>query len=88
MRAELARFRTLLSADEVARAQRFHFDADRDRFVIGRALVRLQLSRFLGGDPRGWPLVTNRYGRPELASPVPPPLGFNVSHTPGWSPAR
>ena len=46
-------------------------------------LARLQLSRFLGGDPRAWPLVTNRYGRPELASPVPPPLGFNVSHTPG-----
>jgi 4'-phosphopantetheinyl transferase len=83
VRAQLERYRALLNPDERAREARFHFDADKERFVIGRALARLQLSRFLGGDPRGWPLVTNRYGRPELAAPTPPPLGFNVSHTHG-----
>jgi 4'-phosphopantetheinyl transferase len=83
VRAELEGYRSLLSGDEREREQRFHFDADKERFVIGRALVRLQLSRFLGGDPRRWPLVTNRYGRPELATPTNPPIGFNVSHTPG-----
>ncbi|HVL23940.1 MAG TPA: 4'-phosphopantetheinyl transferase superfamily protein, partial [Thermomicrobiales bacterium] len=83
VRARLERYRALLSDDECARENRFYFDADKERFVIGRALARLQLSRFLGGDPRSWPLVTNRYGRPELASPVPPPIGFNVSHTQG-----
>lgn len=83
VRARLPRYRALLNEDERAREERFYFDADKERFVIGRAVTRLQLSRFLGGDPRAWPLVTNRYGRPELASPVPPPIGFNVSHTPG-----
>jgi 4'-phosphopantetheinyl transferase len=83
VQAELPRYRTLLNDDERAREARFYFDADRERFVIGRALTRLQLSRFLGGDPRSWPLITNRYGRPELSSPAPPPIGFNVSHTPG-----
>lgn len=83
VRAELGRYRSLLSTDEREREGRFHFEADKERFAIGRALARLQLSRFLGGDPRAWPLVTNRYGRPELAEPVTPPLGFNVSHTPG-----
>ena len=83
LRAELPHYRSLLDKDEQARVARFYFDADRERFVIGRALVRLQLSRFLGGDPRQWPLITNRYGRPELASPAPPPIGFNVSHTEG-----
>ena len=83
VRAELERYRRVLSEDERFRSQRFYFDADRERFVIGRALARLQLSRFLGGDPRSWPLVTNRYGRPELAAPTSPPIGFNVSHTPG-----
>lgn len=83
VQARLPRYRTLLNDDERAREARFYFDADKERFVIGRALTRLQLSRFLGGDPRAWPLVTNRYGRPELASPVPPPIGFNVSHTQG-----
>ena len=70
VRARLERYRALLSDDECARENRFYFDADKERFVIGRALARLQLSRFLGGDPRSWPLVTNRYGRPELASRV------------------
>lgn len=83
VRAQLARYRALLNADERAREARFHFDADKERFVIGRALTRLQLSRFLGGDPRDWPLVTNTYGRPELASPTARPIGFNVSHTQG-----
>jgi 4'-phosphopantetheinyl transferase len=81
--AQLERYRTLLNSDERERERRFHFDADKERFVIGRALARLQLSRFLGGDPRTWPLVTNRYGRPELAAPTNPPIGFNVSHTAG-----
>ena len=83
VRAQLGHYRTLLSTDERAREQRFHFEADKERFVIGRALARLQLSRFLGGDPRHWPLVTNGYGRPELAAPTRPPIGFNVSHTSG-----
>lgn len=83
VRAQLGRYRALLSEDERAREARFHFDADKERFVIGRALARLQLSRFLGGDPRAWQLVTNRYGRPELEIQGPVPLGFNVSHTPG-----
>lgn len=83
VRAQLGRYRSLLSEDERARESRFHFDADKERFVIGRALARLQLSRFLGGDPRSWGLVTNRYGRPELPVQGPRPLGFNVSHTSG-----
>jgi 4'-phosphopantetheinyl transferase len=83
VRAELEGYRTLLSDDERQREQRFYFDGDKERFVIGRALARLQLSRYLGGDPRDWALVTNRYGRPELAAPTIPPIGFNVSHTPG-----
>ena len=53
VRAQLERYRALLNPDERAREARFHFDADKERFVIGRALARLQLSRFLGGDPRG-----------------------------------
>jgi 4'-phosphopantetheinyl transferase len=83
VRARLERYRTLLSDDERAREARFHFDADKERFVIGRALARLQLSRFLGGDPRDWTLMTNQYGRPELATAPRVPLGFNISHTRG-----
>jgi 4'-phosphopantetheinyl transferase len=84
VRQQLDRYRRLLNTEERAREARFHFDADKERFVIGRTLARLQLSRFLGGDPRQWQFVTNDYGRPELSgSPGPKGLGFNVSHTHG-----
>jgi 4'-phosphopantetheinyl transferase len=84
VRAQLDRYRRLLNADELTREARFHFDADKERFVIGRTLARLQLSRFLGGDPRSWQFVTNEHGRPELLGPKGPrPVGFNVSHTHG-----
>ena len=76
--------RRLLNPEEVTREARFHFEADKERFVIGRTLARLQLSRFLGGDPRQWQFVTNEHGRPELvAPPGPRTVGFNVSHTHG-----
>lgn len=84
VRARLDRYRTLLNTEEREREARFHFDADRERFVIGRALTRIQLSRYLGGDPRDWALVANAHGRPELpARDGGPTFGFNVSHTRG-----
>lgn len=85
LRDVLPRWRDLLNEDERAREARFHFDADKERFAIGRALTRLQLSRFLGGNPRDWRFRPNAHGRPELdlAPGEVPPLGFNVSHTPG-----
>ena len=38
---------TLLAADEFARAERFHFPADRRRFIAGRAILRLLLGSCL-----------------------------------------
>jgi 4'-phosphopantetheinyl transferase len=82
--AHLPAYRSLLTEEERAREARYHFAADRERFVIGRALARLQLSRYLGGDPRAWRFETNGHGRPALvAAPGTPRLGFNISHTPG-----
>ena len=84
VRARLDDYRRLLNPEEVTREARFHFEADKERFVIGRTLARLQLSRFLGGDPRQWRFVTNEHGRPELVEPPGPrTVGFNVSHTHG-----
>ncbi len=83
VRAQLPAYRRLLSDEERDREARFHFDADRERFVIGRSLTRLLLSESLGGDPRAWRFGTNAHGRPELLTPPAQPFGFNVSHTPG-----
>jgi 4'-phosphopantetheinyl transferase len=67
---------SLLSDDELERADRFHFERDRRRYVTGRGLVRTVLARYLGRDPVSLAFRYGPYGRPELAE-----LPFNVSHS-------
>jgi 4'-phosphopantetheinyl transferase len=69
--------RGLLSAEEQARAGRFHFARDRRRFVCGRALVRTLLSQYLGEDPARIPLRVSPSGKPFLAGSD---FHFNLSH--------
>lgn len=78
-------YRQLLSADERQRGQRFHFEKDRLRFLITRALVRSVLSRYEAVDPRDWVFTANAYGRPEIDAlrTGATDLCFNVSHTAG-----
>jgi 4'-phosphopantetheinyl transferase len=73
----------LLSPDEKARKERFLLAKDRQQHVIARALVRTTLSRYADVRPQAWTFRTNRYGRPEIASPDVGPLQFNLSHTKG-----
>jgi 4'-phosphopantetheinyl transferase len=85
IQARLAAYRSLLSADETQRANRFVQPADAERFVIGRVLVRTMLSRYADIAPRQWPIVVDFRGRPMLGTRLPgtPDLRFNLSHTPG-----
>src|SRR5688500_10442148 len=66
-----------LSADELARAGRFHLERDRNRYVLARGALRSILARYLKTTP-GEPVF--RYGssgKPELANGV---VRFNLSH--------
>jgi 4'-phosphopantetheinyl transferase len=85
VRARLDGYRSLLSPEERTRERRHLRAGDRERFVIARALVRLQLSRFCPRPPRDWRFETTAHGRPEIAEACrpSPPLRFNVSHTAG-----
>jgi 4'-phosphopantetheinyl transferase len=47
-RAQPAPYRALLSSDELSRAMRYRKDADRDRYVVRRAVLRIVLGRVLG----------------------------------------
>lgn len=78
-------YRKLLNADERQREQRFHFEKDRCRFLITRALVRTVLSRYEAVDPRDWVFIANAYGRPEIdvLRMGAADLCFNISHTAG-----
>lgn len=78
-RAEL--YRSLLSAEESARLERFRFEHLKREFLVTRALCRLTLSRYAPVHPAAWRFAANRYGRPEVAMPgLDLPLRFNLSN--------
>ncbi len=56
----------LLSPEERAQQARFHFQKDRDLYLVAHALLRISLSRLSGGDPRSWCFRAGEHGRPEL----------------------
>lgn len=79
--ALLPRYRAMLSAPERLRAARFHFDRDRRRDLVTRALVRTVLSRYGAREPQEWRFSADVHGRPRIDNPLPGlELQFNLSH--------
>jgi 4'-phosphopantetheinyl transferase len=76
----LDRVRLNLSADEKARADRFVFAGDRDRFVAARGILRDLLGSYAGTTPAELKFDYGSRGKPEL-SPAHPPIRFNLSHS-------
>jgi 4'-phosphopantetheinyl transferase len=69
-----------LSPDERGRADRFVFPRDRDRFIAGRAFLRLLLAQYLGAEPRGLRFRYGSNGKPGLADEG-GDLQFNLAHS-------
>jgi 4'-phosphopantetheinyl transferase len=82
--ADESRWQEVLSSEELARAARFHFSRDRQRFAASRAWLRTVLAGYLGTDPRA---LTFAYSKKEKPSLGPDHAGcdvtFNVSHSGG-----
>lgn len=76
-------FESFLSADELTRANRFHFVKDRSRFVVARGLLRNLLSAYLGVDCSDLRFSYGAQGKPFLVLDSPVQINFNVSHTHG-----
>lgn len=78
-------YRALLSTDERAREQRFHFARDRRTHVIARALLRTSLSHYADVRPADWRFTLGPHGKPAVApeQAAIAPLSFNLSHTDG-----
>jgi 4'-phosphopantetheinyl transferase len=75
-----------LSADELARANRFHSPRDRERFVASRGILRQILGRYLNLDPAELHFSYGLKGKPELSGTgCSQKLHFNVSHSNGLS---
>ena len=69
--------RTLLSDDELARADAFRFPRHRRRFIVARAALRRTAGAYLEAAPARLRFDYNPHGKPFLADV---PLQFNVSH--------
>lgn len=78
----VARFTTLLSEEERLRAGRFRFDADRDRFIVAHAVLRLVAGRALGTTPNALALMPTPRGGlpPRLAPGIGDPPRLSLSH--------
>jgi 4'-phosphopantetheinyl transferase len=75
-------WRGVLTADEQARADRFHFAADRRRFSVTRAILRALLGQYLNAAPGSLCFEVNEFGKPSLVrSQNPRGIHFNVAHS-------
>lgn len=80
--AELDALGSLLDDSELARASRFHFARDRDRYVAARGRLRVILGQYAGEQPAGVVIAPGRHGKPELRLPAGAPrLSFNLSRS-------
>jgi len=73
---------SIVSDDERARADRFHAPQDSERFLAGRAILRIILGRYAGESPESLRFRYGVYGKPALfREEAASPLRFNVSHS-------
>ncbi len=68
----------ILSDDETNRANRFHFNKHRERFIRGRAFLRTVVASRLNIEPKALVLSKNEFDKPFVAGN---PIHFNLSHS-------
>jgi 4'-phosphopantetheinyl transferase len=71
-----------LSADELKRADQFHFEKDQRRFIVARGILRTILSHYLRKKPCELRFEYTSHGKPVLATNKGcDTLSFNLSHS-------
>jgi len=73
-------YASLLSNDEQFRANRFHLERDRRRFIVARGILRVLLASRLGTTPPEVAFSYAKNGKP-LVADYPPQIHFNISHS-------
>lgn len=80
--SDFDRYWEMLSTQERERADKFHFERHRRRFVTGRGEVRQILGRYLGVSPQAVALGYGSEGKPFcMLQPSGWKLCFNLSHS-------
>jgi len=72
----------ILSDDELVRADKFHFEIDKNRFICSRGLLRILLGTFTKISAKEIIFTFNEYGKPSLST-IHNNIGlhFNLSHS-------
>jgi 4'-phosphopantetheinyl transferase len=84
IRSDESLWRELLSPDEVKRAERFHFERDRQRFSAGRAALRKILAAYLEAGSQRLNFCYSKKEKPSLGPPHSRSgITFNLSHSGG-----
>ena len=72
----------ILSQDELNRANSFHFEIDRDRFICSHGVLRLLISVYSGFSPPSINFSFNNFGKPSVAKLLNKSgFQFNLSHS-------
>ena len=79
LHTELPEAESILSANELIRAKRFHFPKHQRRFIMAHSVLRLILARYLEAPPHGLDFIEGKHGKPALNNF--PFLQFNLSHS-------
>ncbi|MBV8477368.1 MAG: hypothetical protein JOZ36_11935, partial [Acidobacteria bacterium] len=80
--SDIGQLRTLLTDDELSRADRFRFDEHRNQYTIARGWLRLLLSGYTGRDATQLRFAYASNGKPELVSDTgEASIDFNVAHS-------
>lgn len=78
---QLAACRELLSADEIARADRYKVPQPKRHFIVCRSVLRRLLGTCVGCDAREVDFEYGEHGKPSLKQASGPPVQFSVSHS-------
>lgn len=70
--------RSCISHDELMRAEKFHFDEDRETYISCHATLRLVISKKLNTSPLEISFIVDSHNKPGLVGNS---LSFNITHT-------
>jgi 4'-phosphopantetheinyl transferase len=70
----------LLSSGEQLRASSFRFARDRERYIAGRAMLRVLLGHYLTESPKHIAIESGPFGKPGLTDHL-TSVHFNLAHT-------
>ena len=72
----------ILSDDERLRAERFHFERDRRRFIVSQGMLRSIIGEYIDMEPSRFQFYSGHRGKPYLVhSSGKAPLQFNLAHS-------